>query len=74
MARELKNILDYKEWRKFENVIKKSKASCKNSNVDINDHFVQVDKMVEIGSNALRKMKDYHLFQIRVLSNCTKWR
>ena len=31
-ARELQVVLNYKEWRKFENVIKKAKESCKNSN------------------------------------------
>lgn len=28
-ARELQAVLDYKEWRKFENVINKAKESCK---------------------------------------------
>ena len=32
-ARELQNVLDYKEWRKFENVINKAKEACKNSNI-----------------------------------------
>lgn len=27
-ARELQKVLDYKEWRKFENVIKKAKEAC----------------------------------------------
>ena len=28
-ARELQSVLNYKEWRKFENVINKAKESCK---------------------------------------------
>ena len=28
-ARKLQEILDYKEWRKFENVIKKVREACK---------------------------------------------
>ena len=32
-ARELQSVLNYKEWRKFENVISKAKESCKNSDI-----------------------------------------
>lgn len=60
-ARELQIVLNYKEWRKFENVINKAKDSCRNSNVIESDHFVKVDKMVNIGSGAKRKKKDYKL-------------
>ena len=60
-ARELKSVLTYKEWRKFENVINKAKESCKNSDINVFDHFVDVDKMVKIGSGAERKQKDYKL-------------
>lgn len=60
-ARELQLVLNYKEWRKFENVINKAKESCKNSGVTVFDHFVDVDKMVQIGSGAKRKQKDYKL-------------
>ena len=60
-ARELQRILDYTEWRKFENVICKAKKACKNSNMNVFDHFVDVDKMVEIGSGAKRKQIDYKL-------------
>ena len=60
-ARELQGVLDYKEWRKFEGVIKKAEISCKNSGIDSFDHFVGVDKMVQIGSGAKRKQQDYKL-------------
>ena len=45
-ARELQGILDYKEWRKFENVISKAKIACENSNINVFEHFVGADKMV----------------------------
>ena len=32
-ARELQLVLDYKEWRKFENVIKKAIDACENSGI-----------------------------------------
>lgn len=60
-ARELQKVLDYKEWRKFENVIQKAIMACKNTCISEVDHFVGVDKMVQIGSGAERKQKDYKL-------------
>ena len=32
-ARELQKILEYTEWRKFENVINKSIISCENTGI-----------------------------------------
>ena len=60
-ARELQIVLDYKEWRKFENVIKKSKEACKNTGISVFDHFVRTAKMVQIGSGAFREQIDYKL-------------
>ena len=60
-ARELQKVLDYKEWRKFNEVIKKAMISCKASNYMVSDHFVGADKMVEIGSDTYRKIEDYKL-------------
>ena len=60
-ARELQLVLTYKEWRKFENVILKAKKACENSGGNVFDHFVDVDKMVQIGSGAERKQNDYKL-------------
>ena len=60
-ARELMNVLSYKDWRYFDAVIKKAKTACKNSNFDFNDHFVVNNKMVQIGSGAKREQKDYKL-------------
>ena len=45
-ARELQKVLNYKEWRKFENVINKAKEACKNTDISVFEHFVGVDKMV----------------------------
>ena len=51
-ARELQKVLDYKEWRKFENVINKAIESCKNSNISTADHFVEVDKTIKMPKGA----------------------
>ena len=60
-ARELQKVLEYKEWRKFNNIIEKAKKTCLISNYNVYDHFVQLDKMVDIGSNTKRKILDYKL-------------
>jgi len=52
-ARELMIALAYKEWRKFDKVIKKAMEVCTESNYYILDHFVFEDKMVSIGSNTI---------------------
>ncbi len=61
LARELPNILEYTQWRRFENVINKAKFACKNSNIKVDEHFANVGKMVDIGSNTKRITKDYRL-------------
>ena len=60
-ARELMNVLSYKDWRYFDAVIEKAKIACQNSEVTDVDHFVVNNKMVEIGSGAKREQKDYKL-------------
>ena len=56
-ARDLQKLLDYDEWRNFINVIEKAKIACKNSGQSISDHFVEVTKKVEIGSEAFNLIK-----------------
>lgn len=60
-ARELAEILGYKRWDKFSNVIEKAKEACKKSGFDILDHFSHVGKMVELGSGATREVEDIML-------------
>jgi len=60
-ARELQGILEYTEWRNFTHIIDKAKTACKNSSADVDDHFVNVNKMVEIGSGAEREIDDIML-------------
>lgn len=57
-ARELQKVLGYSEWRNFQNVINKAKDACLNSGNNVQDHFVDVNKMVGIGSNAIRLVDD----------------
>ena len=59
-ARELQQVFEYKEWRKFNGVINKAIKACELSNYSVLDHFVQVDKMVKTGDSN-RKILDYKL-------------
>ena len=49
-ARELMIVLEYKQWRRFEQVIERAKEACKNSNVSVYDHFADVGKIVKAGA------------------------
>jgi DNA-damage-inducible protein D len=60
-ARELLSILGYKKWEKAEEVVARAAKACINSGQDVDNHFHRVVKMVQIGSNTVRKVKDYKL-------------
>ena len=61
LARELQVLLGYTDWRNFLNAINKAKESCKTIGETVSDHFVDVNKMVSIGSGAERKQEDIML-------------
>ncbi len=48
-ARELMTMLEYSKWGNFVKVIDKAKEACKNSNINIVNHFADVGKMVKAG-------------------------
>ena len=60
-ARELQGLLGYNEWRNFLLVIDKAKIACQNAGQAPDDHFVDVNKMVVIGSNTSREINDLAL-------------
>ena len=60
-ARELQLVLDYKEWRKFENVIKKAIDACNNSGISAFEHFVGTDKLSKRANNAEVEINDHKL-------------
>lgn len=60
-ARELQDLLGYTEWRNFLQVVEKAKTACQNAGQRIEDHFVDVNKMVEIGSETSREINDIAL-------------
>jgi hypothetical protein len=55
LARDLQHLLGYAEWRNFLTVIGKAKTACELSGHAVPDHFVDVNKMVALGSGSQRR-------------------
>lgn len=60
-ARELQKVLEYKEWRNFEKVIKKAIISAENSVFKKEDWVVEVNKPIKTGKGKEEYIKDYKL-------------
>lgn len=60
-ARDLCSLLGYKLWQNFTKVIEKAKEACVNVGQNVEDHFIDVNKMVVIGSGAERQIDDIML-------------
>ena len=56
-SRDFAEVLGYGDYRNFEGVIEKAKLSCFNSGHRIEDHFVDVTEMIEIGKGGQRPVK-----------------
>jgi len=56
-SRDFAQVLRYDQYRNFEQVIDKAQMACFNSGQRIEDHFVEVAEMVQIGSGAQRAVK-----------------
>ena len=61
LARELQEVLEYSQWRRFEEVIERAKFACQKSGNFVSDHFAEIGKMVSIGSGAEREVSDIML-------------
>lgn len=59
-ARELQNILEYMEWRNFNQVIDKAKIACENSGKRVVANFVDVNKTVQLNFGT-REITDIKL-------------
>lgn len=60
-ARDLCQLLGYSLWQNFAKVIDKAKVACSNVGQNVDDHFIDVNKMVSIGSGAERQIDDIML-------------
>jgi DNA-damage-inducible protein D len=56
-SRDFSDILGYGDYRNFEGVIEKARMACFNSGYRIEDHFVDVTDMIEIGKGGQRPVK-----------------
>ena len=60
-ARELQVALEYTEWRNFEKSVKRAKEACTASGFVETDHFVDVNKMIDLAKGAQREIADIKL-------------
>ncbi len=61
LARELQELLGYTEWRNFLAVVSKAKLACENAGQAVADHFVVVNKMIDLAKGAQREVDDLAL-------------
>ena len=61
LARELQPVLEYVQWRNFVDAIDRAKLACQNSGFDIDDHFADVSKTIDMPKGAHRDVPDYML-------------
>ena len=61
LARELMVALEYSKWSNFAGVIDKAKSACKLSNNNIDDHFADVGKTIDMPKGATKTIDDYEL-------------
>lgn len=60
LARDLQKVLEYAQWRRFNDVINRAIAACEQSKNEIKDHFAEVGKIVSAGATS-KKILDYKL-------------
>jgi DNA-damage-inducible protein D len=56
-SRDFAKVLGYADYRNFQSVIESARTACFNSGQRVEDHFVEVTDMVEIGSGAQHPLK-----------------
>lgn len=60
-ARELQQVLGYARWENFVVAVGRAMESCKTLGVNVDDHFREVTKMVQLGSGSQREVQDFML-------------
>ena len=61
LARELQQVLEYKKWQKFINVIENAKLACEQSKFMIDEHFTQVGKTSKMPNGGVKNILEYKL-------------
>lgn len=60
-ARELARVLQYADWRNFENAVFKAMDACKNSGIPVSEQFGDITTFTKMNNAATRKISDYAL-------------
>jgi len=61
MARQLSKVLEYNDFRNFLSVIEKAKIACVKSGQNIDNHLVETNEVVAVGSGATHAYPSYKL-------------
>lgn len=61
LARDLQELLGYAKWENFAKVIDRARTACAGAGYEADDHFLDVRKMVDLGSGATRAIDDIAL-------------
>ncbi len=61
LARDIQHLLGYTKWENFLNVVSKARTACEVSGHEVQDHFPDVRKMVDLGSGSQREVDDIML-------------
>jgi DNA-damage-inducible protein D len=56
-SRDFAHVLGYTDYRNFEAVVGKAQTACFNSGQRVEDHFVEINEMIEIGKGGQRSVK-----------------
>lgn len=56
-SRDFAKVLGYADYRNFQAVIESARTACFNSGQRVNDHFVEVTDMIEVGKGAQRRVQ-----------------
>ena len=60
-ARELQQVLGYVRWENFVVAIGRAMEACKTLEVNVDDHFREVTKMITLAKGAQREVQDFML-------------
>lgn len=61
LARDLQQLLGYSKWDNFKNVILKARTACELSGQEIEDHFADIGKTIQMPKGATKEVDDIML-------------